>query len=178
VRVIRLHHIGSSRYSSCAVDGLCTSLGLPSRKNKSTPPSNKERMEFGKLVAHLVMTWTGLFQLGSKPKRVVSIRLGTYSFFVGQRRVIANNIIDGNANRKGNSSINGLAIDLFRVELVDSRHHDGLSEFTDIQNLGPGNALCHETFQRQIHNFGSFLILGADITKRQKVGETKRMKGG
>lgn len=97
-----------------------------------------------------------------------NIESSTYSFFIDQRRVVADDIVDGNANGKGDSSINGLSINLFRVQLVDSSHHDSLPKLTDIQDLGPRNALGHETFQGQIHNLGSLLVLGTDITEKSK----------
>ena len=48
-----------------------------------------------------------------------------------------------------------------------------MAEFAQIQNLGSWNALSDETFQGQIYNFGSFLVLRANIAFIQKSTVTR-----
>mmetsp|Transcript_2357 Transcript_2357/g.4819 ORF Transcript_2357/g.4819 Transcript_2357/m.4819 type:complete len:276 (-) Transcript_2357:327-1154(-) len=60
-------------------------------------------------------------------------RLERFSFFAVQGRIIAYNIIDGNANGKGHTSFhNLLAIDLFVVNLLRRRVDDRVAKFAQI----------------------------------------------
>lgn len=77
--------------------------------------------------------------------------------------MIADNIIDRNANWKGDSAINGHAIDLFGKEFGSLGSHDGLSKLANVHNGGSDEALGNNSLEREIDNFGSFLVLGADI---------------
>lgn len=52
----------------------------------------------------------------------------THHFFTSQRTVIANNIIDTDANRKGNTTLNILSLVLFGIQLHGGRLHDGGSK--------------------------------------------------
>ena len=94
--------------------------------------------------------------------------LGTYRFFCGKRRMIADNIIDRNTNGKGHSSIYHLSIHFLGIKLGRRRLHDGMSKLTNIQDFGSRNALSDQSFQGQVDNFGSFLIFGTDIAKKYK----------
>lgn len=78
--------------------------------------------------------------------------------------MIAHNVVDRNTNGKGNSSIDQFPIDLFGIQLGSLSFHNRMSKFTQIDDFGPGQTLSDQALQGQIDNFGSLLILGANIT--------------
>ena len=82
--------------------------------------------------------------------------------------MIANDIIDRDANGEGNSSIHKLSIHLLCVKFGGLCFHDGVPELAQVQDRGTRNALTHQTFQCQVHNFGGFLVLGTHITEIEK----------
>lgn len=88
----------------------------------------------------------------------------TYQLFIVKGRMIANNIIDRDANGKSNSTINSFTIDLFGKEFLRLGCDDGVSEFTDINDLGSRNTLPNQPLEGNVNNFGSFLIFCANIT--------------
>ena len=126
----------------------------------------------GKLVAHLIATWTGCRILSTNLKLVCF----TYSFFSGKGGMVANNIIDRNTNRKGNPSLNCLAVNLFRIQFGSLCFHDGVSEFTEIQDLGSRDTLSDYSFQCQVDNFRGLLVLGTNITKNRENTRGKMQK--
>jgi hypothetical protein len=77
--------------------------------------------------------------------------------------VIANNVIDRNADGKGHTSVNASAIYFFGKELLCLCVNDGCAKLADIQDLGTRHTLADQTLQGQIHNLGCFLVLGADV---------------
>lgn len=81
--------------------------------------------------------------------------------------MVADDIIDRDANGKGDSAIDDLPVDLFGKELGRLGGHDSLSKLADIQDFGPGQALRDDSLQGEIDNFGSLLVLGANIATRQ-----------
>jgi len=88
----------------------------------------------------------------------------TYSFFCWQRTVIAHNIVHGNADGKGNASINRLAVHFFGVQFGGLSHNDSVPKLAQINYFGSGHTLRHDTLKRQIDYLGGFLVFGADIT--------------
>lgn len=78
--------------------------------------------------------------------------------------MIANYIIDGNAHRKGNTSINHLTIDFFGKKLGGLRGKDGVSKLAEINHLGTGQALRNNALQRQVDNLGGFLVFRTNVT--------------
>ena len=98
----------------------------------------------------------------------------TYNFFIGQGRVIADNIIDTDANGKGHTSINRSPVHFFGKEFLCLCVDDRVTEFTDIKHLGSGYALRHQTLQGRVDNLGGFLVLGAHIAVRWGGGEDTR----
>jgi len=85
----------------------------------------------------------------------------TYQLFIVKGRMIANNIIDRDANGKSNSTINSFTIDLFGKEFLRLGCDDGVS---DINDLGSRNTLPNQPLEGNVNNFGSFLIFCANIT--------------
>jgi hypothetical protein len=95
----------------------------------------------------------------------------TYQFFRRlQRSVIADDIIDRDTDRKGDSTVHDLSVDFLGKELCGLRHNDGPSEFTNVNDGGPGKALRDDSLQSEIDNLGSLLVLGADITVASEKG--------
>lgn len=88
---------------------------------------------------------------------------GTYQFFRGQGRVVANDIVDADAHGKGHSPLHYLASYFLCIELVRLSLHDGRSELAQVDNLGAGHALAKQTLQAQIHNLAGLLVLGTHV---------------
>lgn len=65
----------------------------------------------------------------------------TYPFFCGEGRMIANNIIHRDTNRKCNTTINNFAVNLFLVQFGSLCLHNRVAEFAKINDLGSRNAL-------------------------------------
>ena len=77
--------------------------------------------------------------------------------------MVANDVIDGNANGEGDALLDGLAVDLLVVELGDGGINDGGTKLAKIDNLGAGDALLHQTLEGKVDDLGCLLILGADV---------------
>jgi hypothetical protein len=77
--------------------------------------------------------------------------------------VIADRVIDRDADWKGDTSVHGDTIDLFGVELGASRRNDGVTKLAEIQYRGTWNTLRDDSRQGQIDNLGGFLVLGTDV---------------
>lgn len=77
--------------------------------------------------------------------------------------MVANDVIDGNANGEGDSLLDGLAVDLLVVELGDGGIDDGGTELAKIDDLGAGNALLDQTLEGKVDDLGCLLVLGADV---------------
>ena len=90
-------------------------------------------------------------------------RSKTYQLFAGQRRMVANDVIDGNANGEGDALLDGLAVNLLVVELGDGGIDDGGTELAKIDDLGAGEALLDQTLEGEVDDLGRLLILRADV---------------
>ena len=77
--------------------------------------------------------------------------------------MVANDIIDGNANGEGNALLDSLAVDLLVVELGDGGIDDGGTELAKIDDLGAGDALLDQALEGEVDDLGCLLILGADV---------------
>ena len=77
--------------------------------------------------------------------------------------MVANDVIDGNANGEGDALLDGLAVNLLVVELGDGGIDDGGTELAKIDDLGAGEALLHQTLEGEIDDLGRLLILRADV---------------
>ena len=77
--------------------------------------------------------------------------------------MVANDVIDRNANGEGDALLDGLAVDLLVVELGDGGIDDGGTKLAKIDNLGAGDALLHQTLEGKVDDLGCLLILGADV---------------
>ncbi len=88
---------------------------------------------------------------------------GTHRFVRRQRTKVTNHIIHRYANRERDTPIDTASIDFFGKEFLGLRVDDGVSEFTQIQNTGAGNALRYQSLQSEIDNLGGFLVFRADI---------------
>ena len=82
--------------------------------------------------------------------------------------MITNNIVNRNTNRKSDSSIDRFAINLFGIQFGSLCLENLMTEFTKIQNLGTRYTLSDEPFKSKVHNFGRFLIFGANVTERKQ----------
>ena len=78
--------------------------------------------------------------------------------------MVADDVVDRNADWEGNSSIDELAINLLGVKLGSLSLHDGVSELAQVQDLGTRNTLSDKSFQGQVDNLSSLLVFGAYIT--------------
>lgn len=88
----------------------------------------------------------------------------TYQLFSGQRRMIAYNVIHRDTDRECNSTVNWLSIDLFSKQLLGRSGDNGMSKFTQINDLCAWNTLTDKALQSKVYNLGGFLILGTDVT--------------
>ena len=79
--------------------------------------------------------------------------------------MVANDVIDGNANGEGDALLDGLAVDFLVVELGDGGIDDGCTELTKIDNLGAGNALLDQPLEGKVDDLGCLLVLGADVAE-------------
>ena len=77
--------------------------------------------------------------------------------------MVANDVIDGNANGEGDALLDGLAVDLLVVELGDGGIDDGGTELAKIDDLGAGDALLDQALEGEVDDLGCLLILGADV---------------
>jgi hypothetical protein len=87
----------------------------------------------------------------------------TYPFIGRQGTVITNDIIDRDTDRKGNSAIHDLSIDLLGKELCGLSRNDSPSEFTNVNDGRSRKTLRDYSLQSEIDNLASLLVLGADI---------------
>jgi hypothetical protein len=87
----------------------------------------------------------------------------THHFFRGQRRAIAHNIIDGDSHGKGHATIDRLPIDLFRKQFGRLGVDDGRTEFTNVNDFGPRQALTDNAGQGGIDNLSRLLVFRANI---------------
>ena len=79
--------------------------------------------------------------------------------------MIADNIINRDANGKGNSTVNSLAINLLGKKFLGLSCDDSVTEFTQVNNLGSRNTLADEPLEGKVDNLGSFLIFCTNITE-------------
>ena len=77
--------------------------------------------------------------------------------------MVANDVIDGNANGEGDALLDGLAVNLLVVELGDGGIDDGGTELAEIDDLGAGEALLDQTLEGEVDDLGRLLILRADV---------------
>lgn len=78
--------------------------------------------------------------------------------------MVADDIVDGDADGKGDAAVNALSVNLFSEEFLARCLNDGGSKLAEVDNLGTGDALLHEALQGQIDDLGGFLVLGTDVT--------------
>ena len=90
-------------------------------------------------------------------------RSKTYQLLAGHRRMVANDVVDGNANGEGDALLDGLAVNLLVVELGDGGIDDGGTELAKIDDLGAGEALLDQTLEGEVDDLGRLLILRADV---------------
>ena len=79
--------------------------------------------------------------------------------------MIADNIIYRDTNGKGNSTVNSLAVHLLGKQFLGLGCDDGVSEFTQVNDLGARKALADEPLEGKVDNLGSFLIFCTNITE-------------
>lgn len=80
--------------------------------------------------------------------------------------MVANDVVDGNANGEGDALLDGLAVNLLVVELGDGGIDDGGTELAKIDDLGAGEALLDQTLEGEVDDLGRLLILRADVAVR------------
>ena len=90
-------------------------------------------------------------------------RSKAYQLLAGHRRMVANDVVDGNANGEGDALLDGLAVNLLVVELGDGGIDDGGTELAKIDDLGAGEALLDQTLEGEVDDLGRLLILRADV---------------
>ena len=71
---------------------------------------------------------------------------GGFGIGIVEGTTITDDIVDTDANRECDTSIDRFAVYFFRVLLGSGGFHHGCSEFAQVQNLSSDNGLCNKSF--------------------------------
>ena len=101
----------------------------------------------------------------------------TYSFVRPQRRVVADALVDGEANGESQSLLDGLAVlVLGAVDLGEGAVDDRLAEDAQVEDGGSGDALGDQAGEGEVADLGGLEVLGGDV-RVGKIGDLLGLGG-